>query len=39
MGRLGRAEEVAALVSFLVSEDAGSITEATFDVNGGVLMR
>jgi 2-hydroxycyclohexanecarboxyl-CoA dehydrogenase len=39
VGRLGRAEEVAALVSFLVSEDAGYITEATFDVNGGVLMR
>jgi NAD(P)-dependent dehydrogenase (short-subunit alcohol dehydrogenase family) len=39
VGRLGRAEEVAALVSFLVSEDAGYITGATFDVNGGVLMR
>jgi 3-oxoacyl-[acyl-carrier protein] reductase len=39
VGRLGRPEEVAALVSFLVSEDAGYVTGATLDVNGGVLMR
>jgi 3-oxoacyl-[acyl-carrier protein] reductase len=39
VGRLGRPEEVAALVSFLVSEDAGYITGATLDINGGVLMR
>jgi 3-oxoacyl-[acyl-carrier protein] reductase len=39
VGRLGRAEEVAALVSFLVSVDAGYIAGATLDVNGGVLMR
>ena len=39
VGRLGRTEEVAALVSFLVSEDAGYITGATLDANGGVLMR
>jgi 3-oxoacyl-[acyl-carrier protein] reductase len=38
-GRLGRPEEVAALVSFLCSNDAGYITGATLDVNGGVLMR
>jgi 3-oxoacyl-[acyl-carrier protein] reductase len=37
--RLGQAEEVAALVSFLVSDDAGYITGATLDINGGVLMR
>jgi 3-oxoacyl-[acyl-carrier protein] reductase len=37
--RLGRPEEVAALVSFLVSDEAGYITGATLDVNGGVLMR
>jgi 3-oxoacyl-[acyl-carrier protein] reductase len=37
--RLGRAEEVAALVSFLVSDEAGYVTGATLDVNGGVLMR
>ena len=39
VGRLGRAEEVAALVSFLVSDDAGYLTGATLDINGGVLMR
>lgn len=39
VGRLGRPEEVAALVSFLVSDSAGYITGATLDLNGGVLMR
>jgi 3-oxoacyl-[acyl-carrier protein] reductase len=39
VGRLGRPEEVAVLVSFLLSEDAAYITGATFDANGGVLMR
>ncbi len=39
VGRLGRPEEVAALVSFLLSDDAGYVTGATLDVNGGVLMR
>jgi 3-oxoacyl-[acyl-carrier protein] reductase len=39
VGRLGRPEEVAALVAFLVSDDAGFVTGATLDVNGGMLMR
>jgi len=39
VGRLGRPAEVAALVSFLLSDDAGFTTGATYDVNGGMLMR
>jgi 3-oxoacyl-[acyl-carrier protein] reductase len=39
VGRLGRPEEVAALVAFLVSDKAGFVTGATYDINGGMLMR
>ncbi len=39
VGRVCEPEEIAALVSFLVGEDAGFITGATYDINGGVLMR
>ena len=38
MGRLGRAEEVANLVYFLASEEAGYITGAAYDITGGDLM-
>jgi 3-oxoacyl-[acyl-carrier protein] reductase len=34
--RLGRAEEVAALVAFLLSDDAGYITRQVISVNGGM---
>ena len=36
LGRLGQAEEVAALVSFLLSEEAGYITGQVIHVNGGL---
>jgi 3-oxoacyl-[acyl-carrier protein] reductase len=39
VGRLGRPEEVAALVAFLLSEEAAFATGATYDINGGLLMR
>jgi 3-oxoacyl-[acyl-carrier protein] reductase len=39
VGRVGVPAEVAALAAFLCSDDAGYVTGATFDVNGGLLMR
>jgi 3-oxoacyl-[acyl-carrier protein] reductase len=39
VGRVGRPEEVGALVAFLASDEAGYITGATLDVNGGLFMR
>jgi len=38
MGRLARPEEVAAVVAFLVAEEAGYITGANISVNGGMHM-
>lgn len=38
IGRLGRAEEVAALCSHLCSDDAGFITGQTIGINGGVRL-
>ena len=38
LGRLGSAEEIAAAVAFLVSEDAAYITGTTLHVNGGMYM-
>lgn len=38
VGRLGQAREVAALVRFLASEDAGYITGETIHVNGGLYF-
>jgi glucose 1-dehydrogenase len=37
LGRLGKPEDVAALVSFLASPDADYITGSTFYVDGGLL--
>jgi len=38
MGRVGQPAEVAALLAFLLSEDAGWITAATYDINGGLQV-
>lgn len=38
LGRLGEPEEVAAAICFLASDEAGYITGATLDINGGLLM-
>lgn len=36
--RLGTVEDVAALMGFLMSEDAGFITGATYNINGGLII-
>jgi len=38
MGRLAKPEEIASLVAFLSSEDAGYITGANISINGGLHM-
>jgi 2-hydroxycyclohexanecarboxyl-CoA dehydrogenase len=38
VGRVGTPNEVAALIAFLLSEDAGYITAATYDINGGLQV-
>ncbi|MBF0185874.1 MAG: beta-ketoacyl-ACP reductase [Magnetococcales bacterium] len=37
-GRLGRPDEIARVVAFLVHEDAGFITGANIDINGGQFI-
>jgi 3-oxoacyl-[acyl-carrier protein] reductase len=39
VGRFGEPDEVGAMAAFLASDEAGYITGATLDVNGGLLMR
>ena len=38
VGRVGTVGEVAALMAFLLGEDAGYITAATYDINGGLQV-
>jgi len=38
LGRLGQAEEIAAVVEFLTGESAGYVTGAVIPVNGGMFM-
>jgi 2-hydroxycyclohexanecarboxyl-CoA dehydrogenase len=38
VGRVGTVAEVAALMAFLLGEDAGHITAATYDINGGLQV-
>ncbi|MFO0004584.1 MAG: SDR family oxidoreductase, partial [bacterium] len=38
VGRMGKPEEIADLVAYLVSEKAGFITGATYSINGGHYM-
>ncbi|MFJ5697190.1 SDR family NAD(P)-dependent oxidoreductase [Arthrobacter sp. NPDC093139] len=38
VGRVGTVRDIAALMVFLMSEDAGYITAATYDINGGLQI-
>jgi 3-oxoacyl-[acyl-carrier protein] reductase len=38
LGRIGRPEEVASVVAFLLSADAAYLTGEIVDVNGGLFM-
>ena len=38
LGRLGKPEDIAALCAFLATEQAGFITGAVIDINGGMFM-
>lgn len=39
LGRYGNVEDIAAAALYLASDDAGYVTGATLDVNGGLAMR
>ena len=39
IGRFGRPDEIAALVAFLCTDDAGFVTGADLAINGGMHMQ
>lgn len=39
LGRFARPEEVASVVAFLASDEAGYVTGAAIQVGGGLVMR
>jgi len=39
LGRIAEPREIAAVIAFLLSDEASFVTGAVFDVNGGLLMR
>lgn len=39
VGRIAQPAEIAGLATYLATDTAGFITGATYDINGGVLMR
>jgi NAD(P)-dependent dehydrogenase (short-subunit alcohol dehydrogenase family) len=38
IGRMGEPSEIAALAAFLCSDEAGFITGASYDIDGGVTL-
>jgi 3-oxoacyl-[acyl-carrier protein] reductase len=38
MGTLGEAQDIANVVAFLASDEAGYITGQTININGGMIM-
>ncbi len=38
MGRMGQPEEIAALATFLCSDEAAFITGSAYDVDGGTML-
>ena len=39
IGRMGKPEEIAALILYLVSDEASFVTGAAYHIDGGVIAR